>query len=153
MDSAQYRRNRDTFHLVTPGVVLRGWLTHLRLSRKFRWGPRPCLPAGFSRDQEFVDFVQHRVQDGYGASPLHPAVPVLWAEYSKHSSSLWSFLFRTTKLALFTKDMAHGIADLAKRRICLNSSNNKWHEILTPCSSMFQGSQCLLHLDVIASLA
>jgi hypothetical protein len=38
-----------------------------------------------------------------------------------------------TKFALFAKDTAQGIADLAQRRICLNGGNNQGHEILTPC--------------------
>src|ERR1700719_2566463 len=59
-------------------------------------------------------------------------------------------LFQTTKFMLFSKHMAHGVADLSQCRIGFDGLNDERHEILCACRSSFERGQRLLHTLVIA---
>src|SRR5579883_2419999 len=64
-----------------------------------------------------------------------------------------STLFDTTKFTLLAEDAAHGVADLAQRRVCLNGVDNQWDEIVCAARAVFQGGEPLLDALVVAALA
>jgi hypothetical protein len=57
------------------------------------------------------------------------------------------------KCALFAKDMAHGITDFSQCSICLNSSDDQWHQIFGSGRTMLQSGQGLLQALVVSALA